>query len=114
MSEHLLNRIREIRTAAGMSQEQLGELIGTTKQQVGRIENGGVELNLRWMRAIARAFHCAPADLLTDQDNPYRLEGPELELVDMFRALDRPQRDQLFRVIVAFCFPANENHSRVA
>jgi DNA-binding XRE family transcriptional regulator len=111
MTEYLPNRIREIRTMMDMSQEELGSRIGTSKQQVGRIEIGKVELNLRWMRKIADAFQCTVADLLVEEDNPYRLNDMETELINLFRGLDAAEREKMFRLLVAFCTPANENRA---
>ena len=60
----LPNRIRELREAAGLSQEALAQMVGTSNQQIGRLERGERELTLRWMERIATSLQCKPADLL--------------------------------------------------
>jgi len=58
------NRIKELRSAAGLSADKLARLIGTTRQNVNGFENGGRNLSTKWMAKIAIALKCKPADLL--------------------------------------------------
>lgn len=106
------NRIRELRQLMDLSQAELGARAGgATKSQINKLETGGQELTLSWMRRIAGALTVTPADLLTDQDNPYRMTDIERELIDLFRGLSHHERDRMFRLLVAFCTPANENRA---
>jgi transcriptional regulator with XRE-family HTH domain len=112
MKEELPNRIRELRQMMDLSQADLGARAGgANKSQINKLETGGQELTLTWMRRIAAALTVSPADLLVDDDNPYRLNDIERELIDLFRGLDRHDRDRMFRLLVAFCTPANENRA---
>lgn len=58
------NRIAELRESKGLSQRQLGELANTTGVQIGYLERGARRLTIDWMRRIADALGCDPADLL--------------------------------------------------
>lgn len=58
------NRIRELREARGMTLDQLGEAVGTSFQQIARLEGGERRLSEKWIRPIARALGVAPGDLL--------------------------------------------------
>ena len=42
------NRVRELRTAAGITQEQLAQLTGVTRQTIISIENGGIIRHFCW------------------------------------------------------------------
>lgn len=86
------NRIRELRLKKGMTQQKLGELIGMSKQMVGRIELGRRSLKLEHQRAIARVLECSPADILPERDNPYALTDDERALIDHYRQADAIDR----------------------
>ena len=58
------NRIRELRNVAGLSQATLAQKVGTSNQQIGRLEKGTRGLTTQWMDRIAAALECSPADLL--------------------------------------------------
>lgn len=93
------NRLNELRRAAGLSQEQLGNLVGTTKANVGRYENGRQELTISWMERFASALHCDVADLLIDKHNPMRLrDAAEREVITRMRYGGEDRRDDLRRV----------------
>lgn len=59
-----MNQIREMRSAMNLSAEQLAERVGTSQQQISRLEKGERRLTEEWMRRIAQALHCSPTDLL--------------------------------------------------
>jgi len=61
-----MNRIKEIREAAGLTQEGLAELVGTTGNHIWRLESGNTQLTQHWMTVLAEALHCAPADLIAN------------------------------------------------
>lgn len=92
------NRIRELRLEAGISQQSLGDAIGTSKMTVSDLERGRMRLDLDYMRRIARALNVAAADLLPLDDNPAALSVEERRLIEQYRAASTEQRDQLARV----------------
>ncbi len=59
-----MNRIRELREAAGLSHAELAALIGTSPQQVSRHELGQRRLTIQWMQRYAVALGVAPAALM--------------------------------------------------
>lgn len=61
-----MNRIREIREAAGLSSDQLAERVGTSGAQIRRLESGDRKLTDGWMARIAEALGCTPADLIAN------------------------------------------------
>lgn len=64
----MANRIRELREGLGLSQERLAERVGTSGQQISRLENGERRLTQGWMRRVSAAIGCAPTDLLPEAD----------------------------------------------
>lgn len=58
------NRIRELREARGLTQEELAAEAGTTSQQIGRLERGARSLRQDWMERIAAVLGVTPAELL--------------------------------------------------
>lgn len=58
------NRIRELREARGLTQEDLGEKVGRTKHQILRLENGSVKLDLETADKVAVALGVTLAELV--------------------------------------------------
>ncbi|SHK10939.1 putative transcriptional regulator [Anaerocolumna jejuensis DSM 15929] len=51
------NRVRQLREAMGMTQEQLGELVGTSRQAINAIETEKNEPSIWLAYDISRVFH---------------------------------------------------------
>ncbi len=64
------NRIRELRKAAGISQEELARRCGVTRQTINAIENN------KYDPTLALAFHLA-AELSTTVDELFHPGGTE-------------------------------------
>jgi transcriptional regulator with XRE-family HTH domain len=62
------NRIKEFRTAQGLTVSELAARVGTTSATVSRLEGGTRGLDLDWMRRIALALGVRAADLIVDTD----------------------------------------------
>ena len=62
----MANRIREWRQRRAVSVQQLASRVGTSRQQVYKLERGERRLTEGWMRRLAAALGCHPADLLAD------------------------------------------------
>lgn len=58
------NRIFEMRKAKGLTQGRLGELIGTEKSQISKLESGERTLTEDWLRRLSSALGCGIADLI--------------------------------------------------
>lgn len=66
----LRTRLREIRTARGLSQQDLAERCAVTRQSVGAIEAGRYVPNTGVALALARALGCRVEDLFALPDAP--------------------------------------------
>lgn len=75
----LADRIRKLRKAAGISQEQLAYRAGVTAAVVRNLEQGHVD-NPEWrtMRAIARVLGASLDDLAAAADEPAEIVKPQM------------------------------------
>lgn len=64
-------RLKELRERAGLSQRELGELIGTTQQYYCRLEQGKAELDGRKIAALVQCFRVSADYILglSDKEN---------------------------------------------
>ena len=62
------NKIRALRKRRGLSQEQLGELVGFSQSKISKIENGDWD-SLSDLRLIAKALE-VPIEELVKEDGP--------------------------------------------
>ncbi len=59
-----LTRLRVRREAAGLTQDQLAELVGISRQSLGKLERGDTEPRPSTIVRLARALGCEPKDLM--------------------------------------------------
>ena len=55
-----MNRIKELRLAAGLTQTELAELAGTTKNQLVKLEGGARRLSDHWADRLALHLRVQP------------------------------------------------------
>ena len=60
-------RVRDLRQARGLSQEQLAEIAGLHRTYVSSLERGQRNVGLDNILALAAALGVTPADLFTEQ-----------------------------------------------
>lgn len=58
------NRIKEFRARSGLTLQQLADRVGTSNQQISRLERGQIRLSTDWLVKLASALGCEPADLI--------------------------------------------------
>ena len=78
-------RIRAARLAAGMSQEQLAEMIGLTSQHISHVEVASTKISLPSLVKIANVLHTSIDKLLSDNvydSKPYLLEDVQALFMD--------------------------------
>ena len=61
MASNISNRVKELRTARGWTQEQLAEAVGVSRQSINSIERDRYVPSLPLALTFARVFGC-PAD----------------------------------------------------
>ena len=65
------NRIKELRKKRGLSQEQLGDAIGSHFTTIAKLEKGEQRLSLEYMYPIAEALGCHARDLIPGPETDY-------------------------------------------
>ena len=61
-----MNKIKEFRIKAGLTQAQLAEMIGRPQQNVARWENDQVAPSVKTLMQLAKALKCAVSDLIEE------------------------------------------------
>ncbi len=65
--ERFGEKLRILRQRQGLSQEQLGEMLGVHQTHVGRIERGGKTPNATMILKISRIFNVSADVLMKDE-----------------------------------------------
>lgn len=91
------NRIRELREARDLSQEELGAMVGTGNQQISKLERGALRLSQPWIDKLSKALRVRPYELLND---PFGEVDPvEMTLLERFRQLHSDQKNYVLQTI---------------
>lgn len=78
MSYAIGSKIKELRTEHRTSQEQMADVLGTTRQRYSRLENGQVDISYVIIKKIADYFGVPTSDITN-------VEQENKELVTFFR-----------------------------
>lgn len=100
-------RIKEIRTAAGMSQESLAKAAGVSVAELSKAERGIKDLVPEKLEAVARALDVAPESLQdpapaageTLTAGSVELTAEERELIDLYRTADADKRKMAVAIL---------------
>ena len=95
-TEHIGDRVRRAREAAGMSQSDIAVSAGMTQQAIGAIESGRV-LRPKKLRETARALRVSEGFLLGEQEI-----SPPTALAATGRAVSEPTADMVSEVVASF------------
>lgn len=83
-----MNRIKEIREAKNLTLEQLAEKIGTSYQQIQKLEAKEPDkLKIGWLNKLADALQCAPEDLTATRGT--KSKSAKLHPTDDVRVYER-------------------------
>ncbi|MDO5808987.1 MAG: helix-turn-helix transcriptional regulator [Lachnospiraceae bacterium] len=92
MNKLLGNRIRELRNAKGLTQEEIAEQIGVSRQKYARIENGVNDITLNILSKIAKVLEITVGDITRVLDEKpsvaYRSGAKEMSSDKIFDMLD--------------------------
>jgi putative transcriptional regulator len=69
MANTITNRVKELRTAQGMTQEQLAEAAGVSRQSINSIERNRYVPSLELALIFARVFSCPTDDIFKLETN---------------------------------------------
>src|SRR3954464_656339 len=89
-------RLRELRTQTGFTQEQLAEKAQVTASYVGRLERGGAAPGIDLVERLAKALGWKVADLLPEGENPQTVEVMKEQAKALFdQLMKRGDRETL-------------------
>lgn len=91
------NFIKAWRELRGLTQEQLGEAVGTTGPVISLLENGRRSLSTKWLRAIAGALQTSPGFLLDHHPD----DIPD-DVLQIWSEIPEGNREQALRVLQTF------------
>lgn len=93
-------RIAELRLQRGMTQSELGDAVGESKQTIYKYERGIISnIPLTKVEALAQALHCPPA-ALTGWEEPPAAPDDDAELMEYLEYLrTRPEVRMLMRTV---------------
>jgi len=103
------NRIKELREQRGLTQQQLADMIGTTKQQIGRLEGAKRRLSDQWVQKIAGALEVHPGELWAEVPAGEQLSPQEEAMLNLFRGLSEEQRQAWLKAFTAMAQPARDD-----
>lgn len=65
MTPEVTNRVKELRTARGWTQQELADAVGVSRQSINSIERGRYVPSLPLALTFARVFACSTDDIFT-------------------------------------------------
>lgn len=66
----IVNRVKELRTTRGWTQEQLAEAVGVSRQSINSIERNRYVPSLLLALTFAKVFGCSTDDIFTVENEP--------------------------------------------
>ena len=70
LANRLGARIRDVRHARQLSQEQLAERAGVSYKFLGEVERGQGNPTVKWLEAVARGLGVTIKDLIVEEESP--------------------------------------------
>lgn len=96
-------RIYELRTAKGVSQEELGKVIGVQKAAINKYESGLVEnMKRSSIQKLATYFGVSPSYLMCFTDDPTLVsqrQSTENEIVTLVQSMSEDEKQILLKII---------------
>ena len=71
----LYNRLKEYRARLGVNQQQMGALVGTSRQTISQIERGDYSPSVTLALKLAKLCHVTVEDLFTYEEDHHETNG---------------------------------------
>lgn len=68
--QRVANTVKQLRTALGLSQEELAERVGNTPKHISLVESGKANVGVDILASIATEFEVDVTDLFGDRSSP--------------------------------------------
>lgn len=89
--------IKKLRKQRGWSQSRLALEAHVSQQAVSFIERERNEPSAEMIRALAKAFHVSPSEIIDDKQNDFFVSDLEEQLLSIFRQLNDSGRSFLMQ-----------------
>lgn len=97
-----MSKIKVLREAHGLTQEELGEILNVKRAVISKYENGTVKPSLDVLKILSNYFKVS-IDYLVDNNAPktpmYHLVNEESKLITTYRKLEPEKRQVLFGML---------------
>lgn len=100
-ANQLGRKLRALRNAFGMTQEQLAEGADISLKHLGEIERGRGNPTLTTLEALAKALHVTPSDLIALGDEGRSLDTASIQIKALVEKQDEAVRSRMFHVLKA-------------
>ena len=98
-SKEISFRLKQLRQRAGVSQEELAELVGVSTFQLQKYESGQNMLNTKKLQLLAGALSVPVQELFTAGDDALPLAVSERLLIDAYRGIpDREIQNSILKI----------------
>lgn len=89
LAQYIGNKIKEMRISQGKTQEDLALLLNTTKQSIGRYENGSRRANQDLLFELADIFDCSINDFFPPIETTASIES-------IYNQLEKPRQTKVY------------------
>ena len=93
--------IKQARIAAGMTQQQVADIVGVKRATVQAWESGRNNIGAAELSTFAKAIGADVNDLLGTTPTDNKAETPHDELVEMINLLDTKDRETVNSIVIA-------------
>lgn len=103
----MIERLKELRNRARVSQQALAEAVGVSQQSINKYENHHVEPDIRTLKALADYFHTSVDYLIGHTEiehkievtTAYELNMEEAALLEKWRQLGDGEKESILSVM---------------
>ncbi|MEZ3496240.1 MAG: helix-turn-helix domain-containing protein [Lachnospiraceae bacterium] len=106
----MVKNLKKLRAQAGISQQQLADVIGVSQQSINKYENHNIEPDIHTMIALADYFGTSVDYLIGHTEIPHIIEPVkqfdlntrEAALITDFRKLSARQKESVLSVVKSY------------
>lgn len=106
----MVKNLKELRMQAGISQQQLADVVGVSQQSINKYENHNIEPDIRTLVALADYFETSVDYLIGHTDITHIIEpvaqfdlnAQEAALITDFRKLSARQKESVQFVVKSY------------
>lgn len=92
------NRIKKFREASNITQEQLGEQINLSRNQVSNLERGTNKLSYKTLAELCDALNVCPCELICGAYHKTVSENT----IDLIKHMDEDDQEVVYQMILAY------------